>query len=328
MIQRNLRLKLVIGMLVSLSFAAPGQAKNVKVAIPSHDLTAIAFIAAAEKGYYREEGLDVELILMSAPIATLALVGGNVDFSVAAASALNSAVRGAPLRFLFHTYYRPLYWIYSKPEIREVPGLRGKRVGISGIGSGPYYLLLEVLRKHGLEGGRDVVIATTGTQSSSYSALVSGAVDATMLTPPWTFMAQEGGLRELISFLEEDLIALQSAIVVREALLQSDPAMVEKFMRGTVKGLLHARANRSSMIPLVAQLMKRKEDVAARTYDLYRSAMTPDGTVSKELQKGFFAAVVKRMQLKESPPLEKIVDYSLAQRVRAELEAAGWKPRP
>src|SRR5712692_2717942 len=82
MIQRNLRLKLVIGMLVSLSFAAPGQAKNVKVAIPSRDLTAIAFIVAAEKGYYREEGLDVELILMSAPIATLALVGGNVDFSV------------------------------------------------------------------------------------------------------------------------------------------------------------------------------------------------------------------------------------------------------
>ena len=105
-----------------------------------------------------EEGLDVELIKMSAPLANLALIGGNVAFGAAGAAAIPSVVRGAPLRFLFHTYFRPIYWLYAQPDIRDLRALKNKKVGVSGIGSGPDLLLREILRKQGLEGGRDVAI--------------------------------------------------------------------------------------------------------------------------------------------------------------------------
>jgi NitT/TauT family transport system substrate-binding protein len=114
----------------------------------------------------------------------LALIGGDIDFSTAAGGALTSAVRGAPIRFLFHTYYRGLYWLYARPEIRDVAGLKGKKIGLSGVGSGPYYLVLELLKRQGLAGGRDVTILVTGTQSSSFGALAGGTVDATSLSPP------------------------------------------------------------------------------------------------------------------------------------------------
>lgn len=98
--------------------------------------------------------MEVELIKMSAPMANLALIGGNVEFGAVGAAAIPSVLRGAPLRFLFHTYFRPLYWLYANPEIRDLNGLKGKRVGVSGIGSGSDTLLRELLQRHGLEGGR------------------------------------------------------------------------------------------------------------------------------------------------------------------------------
>jgi ABC-type nitrate/sulfonate/bicarbonate transport system substrate-binding protein len=302
------------------------QARPAKVAIPAQNLTAIAFFAAQERGYYRDEDLEVQLILMSPPVSTLALIGGDIDFSTAAGGALNSAVRGAPIRFLFHTYYRGLYWLYTRPDVRDVAGLKGKKIGLSGIGSGPYYLVMELLKRHGFAGGRDVTILVTGAQSSSFAALASGTVDATSLSPPFMFKAQDAGFRELVAFVNEDFVELQSAIVAKDSLLQSDGAFVEKFLRGTLKGFLYARDNRAGTIPIVSRLLNIKDDVAARTYDLYRSAMTPNGTINRNLQKRYLEDVAGRMQLKEAPPVEKIFNYSMAEKIHSELIASGWKP--
>jgi NitT/TauT family transport system substrate-binding protein len=320
---------IIVAIAVSfLSLPANAEPKTARAAIPAQNLTAIAFYAAQEKGYYRAEGLDVQLILMSAPVSAVALIGGDLEFSTAAGAAMTAAVRGAPLSFLFHTYYRPLYWLYVRREIQDVAALKGRKIGISGIGSGPYFLVVDLLKKHGLEAGRDVAILTTGVQSASFAALASGAVDATSLSPPFMFNAQQAGFRELVAFVKEDFVELQSAVVVRNELLKTDPELVEKFLRATIKGLLYARQVRSGTIPIVARLLKIDEETAAKTYDLYRSAMTADGTVSKETQARFVDEIAKRMKLKEPPAVENIFNYSTSRKIIRELESSGWKPGP
>jgi len=319
-------LRVLASLIITFGTGGILQARPAKVAIPAQNLTAIAFFAAQERGYYRDEDLEVQLILMSPPVSTLALIGGDIDFSTAAGGALNSAVRGAPIRFLFHTYYRGLYWLYTRPDVRDVAGLKGKKIGLSGVGSGTYYLVMELLKRHGFAGGRDVTILVTGAQSSSFAALASGTVDATSLSPPFMFKAQDAGFRELVAFVNEDFVELQSAIVAKDSLLQSDRAFVEKFLRGTLKGFLYARDNRAGTIPIVSRLLNIKDDVAARTYDLYRSAMTPNGTINRNLQKRYLEDVAGRMQLKEAPPVEKIFNYSMAEKIHSELIASGWKP--
>ena len=298
------------------------------MAVPDLSMSLIAFVAAKEKHFYEEEGLEVELIKMSAPLANLALIGGNVAFGAAGAAAIPSAIRGAPLRFLFHTYYRPVYWLYGRPDIHDLKGLKDKKVGVSGIGSGPDLLLREVLRKRGLEGGRSVTIIALGAGTARFLALKAGWVAAAMLSPPSNFMAAEAGFSELVSFVKEDLVELQSAMVVREGVPQSDPGLVEKFVRGTLKGFLYARDNRPGTISIVARVQNIKEDLAAKTYDVSRPAMTPDGTVSDELLKRTLEQIVTRLGLKEAPSsFLRLFDYSLTRRIHAELNAQGWKPK-
>jgi len=320
------RLKILICLLTFVGFLAQGEARTVNVAVPTLNMVVIAFTAAKEKGYYQEEGLEVEIIWMSAPVAAQALIGGNVEFSTVSGAALPAILRGAPLRFLFTTYNRPMFWLYAKPEISDIKGLRGKKVAVSGIGSGPAHLLIEILKKHGLEGGRDVALLGLGVQPNQYAALLSGSVDAAMMAPPYNVMLKEAGFYELVSFLKEDFVELQGSIIIRQELLRSDPALVERFVRGTLKGFRYARENRSGTIPILVRYQKLREELAAKYYDLVRPIMTLDGTASEELQKKFLDFGTVRLGLKESPPLQRVFDYSLTRRINGQLEAAGWKP--
>jgi ABC-type nitrate/sulfonate/bicarbonate transport system substrate-binding protein len=323
---RRLAVKFLVFILASL-LAADAAAQKVRVALPDISMSLIAFLVAKEKRYYQDEGLDVELIKVSAPVANLALIAGNVEFGSAGASAIPSILRGAPLQFLFHTYQKPLYWMYSLPGISDIKALKGKRIGVSGLGSGPDLLLREILPKYGLDAGREVTIMALGAGTARFASLKAGSVEAAVLSPPGNFMAADAGFRELLNFVKEDLVELQSAIVVKEGWTQANPALAEKFVRGTLKGFFYSRENRPGTISILARLQGIKEDLAAKTYDASRAAMTADGTVSEELQKKTLEHVARRLDLKEVPPPRRVFDYSLAQKIRAQLAAQGWQPR-
>jgi len=289
----------------------------------------LPFMIARDKGYYRAEGLDAELILMSAPIASRALLSGDVAVATVGGAGLPPLLRGSPFKFLFTTYNRAMFWLYAKPEIRDVKALKGKRVGVSGIGSGPDSLLREILRQNGLDANRDVAVLSLGVMPTIFSGLQSGMVDAAMLSPPVTFKAEEGGFRELVSFPKQDLVELQGSILVRDASLQSDPTQMERFLRGTYKGFLYIKENRTGTIPIVARYLQVNESVAAKAYDhVVKPAMTQDGTLNPEMQAKAVAHVLKRLDLKEAPPLAKIFDFSLARKVMSELQSKSWRPNP
>jgi len=144
--------------------------------------------------------------------------------------------------------------------------------------------------------------------------------------PPFNFAVKDAGLRELVSFLKEDFVELQGSILAHERIFQSDPGLVEKFVRGTVKGLRYARENKGGTIPILLRYMKIKEDLAAQYYDLVRPIMTSDGTVSVDMQRKYLDQALKVITPKESPSAEKIFNYSLARKVSADLDVTGWKP--
>lgn len=321
--------RIVFSLLSVLTLAANVEASRVRVAIPSTTHAVLAFSTSRDKGYYRDEGLDVELILMSAPIASRALVSGDVEVATVGGAGLPPVLSGAPLRFVFTTYHRPMFWLFGKPEIRSVKELKGKRVGVSGIGSGPDSLLREALRRNSLDGSRDVAILGLGVMPTIYNGLHSGVVDAAMLSPPFTFRAEEAGFRELIAFPNQDLVELQGSILVREAFLQSDPGTLEKFIRGTYKGFLYVKQNRPGTIPILGRYLQVKEPLAAKAYDqVVRPAMTQDGTLSEEMQKKAVEHVLKRLDVKEAAPLSRIFDFAIVRKVVTDLQTKGWKPGP
>ena len=321
-----IRRAIIVCLFVFLPHAQAQELKKLYVAIPALSPASTTFAVAKDKGYYKEEGFDVELVAMPSAIAVQALIGGNVKFATVGGAALPPILRGAPIRFLFTTFHRPMFWLFAKPEIRSVAELKGKRVGVSGFGSGPDSLLRDLLKKHGLEGGRDVPILPVGAGTARFAALQAGSVDAAMLSIPSNFLAQENGYRELVSFIDQDLVELQGSVLASQALMESDPVLIERFLRATLKGFRYFRENRPGTVQALIRFLRLPEDQVAKIYDLVRPGMTEDGTISEALQRKSLEHIVGRVGLKEPPPLDKIFDSSIARKVRDELQARGWKP--
>lgn len=105
-----------------------------------------------------------------------------------------------------------------------------------------------------------------------------------------------------------------------------DPILTEKVVRGTMKGLLYFRSNRSGSVSSLARFLKSKEDLAGQLYDLILPGTTRDGTINEALQKRSIENVIERVGLKKAPPLDRMYNFSLARKVRDELTAKGWKP--
>ena len=321
-----LRILVVVALLCVASNDNAQELVKTPVQIPAITPAATAFAVARDRGYYRQEGLDAQLIVMPSALGTQALLGGNVRFSTAGGAGLLPILRGAPIRFMFTTFNRPMFWLYSRSDIRSVENLKGKKVGVSSLGSGPDSLLREILKKHGLDGGRDVAIMPVGSGTARFFALQAGTVDAAMLSIPANLMAQDAGFRELVSFIDQEWIELQGTINVTDQLLASDPTLVEKFIRATLKGFVHFRDLRSQTIGILIRFLRVKEDAAAKIYELMRPGLTQDGIVSEEIQRKSLEHVIDRVGLKEPPRLDKIFDYSMAAKVRTELRAKGWRP--
>jgi len=320
--------RVITGLLAMLGSThhAAAQLRYVPVGIPSISISSGSFIVAKEAGFYKEEGLNVELVVMRGAPAIQGLIGGTVPFASSGGAGLLPIVRGAPLRIVFTTFSRPMFWVYSKPEIKTVEELRGKKIGVSSIGSGPDTLLRTMLKKHGLDGGRDVVILSTGPGTARFFALKTGVTDAAVLNEQAALMAQESGLRQLFSFTKgEDFVEVQGSIVLRDSLLESDPLLVEKFTRATLKGALYLRDNRPGSVAIHARVLKVNEGVASRIYDLARPGVTADGTVSEDVQRKAVEQIVERTDIKELPPLGKVFDFAIARKAYAGLQSSGWK---
>src|SRR5688572_4887693 len=206
------KLKFLTCLLAGVGLFGNAEARTIHVAVPTLSMVVIAFTAAKERGYYREEGLDVDLVQMRDTLGISALIGGNADFASISGAGLTAILGGMPLRFAFSSFFRPMFWLYAKPEIQDVKALRGKRVGVTGLGSGPDNLLRETLKRNGLEGGRDVTILALGLPATLAAALRAGTVDAGTVSPPFNFAVRDAGFRELVSFLKEDFVELQGSI--------------------------------------------------------------------------------------------------------------------
>lgn len=315
----------ILTILFWIAEVAQAVESKVRIAIPSEGMAQIAFYAGIEKGYYKEEGLDVELILMGAPVANLSLIGGDVDFSTVPAAALTAAVRGAPLRVVYSTFYRPMHWLYAKPQIRNIQELKNRRIGIDGRGGAMEILTREILQKNGITGDKDALLLALGVQSNRLTALETSVVDATILTFPLNFAAEAAGYHQLASFLEQDdMVQLAGTLVLREPI--SNSSVVERFLRGTYKGFLFTQVNRNETAAILSRRIKIKNEVALRIYDLARPAMSLDGTVREDLQKKVLDQTVALVGLKQFPPSQKFFDFSMVNKVRADLESKKWKP--
>src|SRR5713226_9608426 len=195
---------LLAAFVVSISlFPSYGEAqsglKKIRMGSSSTNVSYLALYTAYHRGFFKDEGIDLEIIFMPANLASTAVLNGDLDYNGAVTGTIGAAVVGQPMKVLIFTVARPLLFLISNKEIKEPQQLRGKKVAGSSPGGSATLLAAQALKHFGLEPGRDVaVLPMGGNAASRYAVLESGVVDASLLSVPENILAQERGFNELI----------------------------------------------------------------------------------------------------------------------------------
>src|ERR1051325_8368396 len=186
-IKARLLFSLVIGAAILSAADRSAQAAEksaklapVRVAYVSRSILDLPFVIARDRGLFREEGLEAELIFTNAIQSVQAVIAGSVDFGTATGSGISAAVNGADVRVVFGLTDKPSFDLVAQPNITTVQQLRGRKIGMSAVGS-----LTEILARQILIANKvpldQVTFLPLGTSDVTYLALKAGTIDATML---------------------------------------------------------------------------------------------------------------------------------------------------
>src|SRR4029450_7865292 len=114
---------LVVTLLLTLKFFNPAgvsQAETVKFVLPGNSMGYLPLFVAVHKGFFRDEGLEIELPRLVPAMAHNALIAGEAHYHGLADSGLRLAARGLPLKAIFYAADRPMYYLVAQKEIRSV----------------------------------------------------------------------------------------------------------------------------------------------------------------------------------------------------------------
>jgi NitT/TauT family transport system substrate-binding protein len=295
---------------------ASAQLKKVRFSTTGVSISELPFKVAQVKGFWREEGLDVETILIRGAVGMQALLGGSVDYTSASGSTIAAAVRGLPVKLVFISSSKPQFELISQPQIKSVPELKGKIIGISSRGGSNDLMMQLILQKNGLAPNKDVTTLIVGAQAETVIALRTGRIAAALLTPPRNFMLQRDGYNRIAYSGDYMPTYANGGIGITDEKIKSNPAEVLALVRGTIKGLQYSMKNRAEMIKIMPDYLGIKDpSLIDQLYDLYLTRQSVDGSVDENWMKGAIEFTQKTLggPAKEIPPSQ-VFDFSFVQR--------------
>lgn len=295
--------------------------KKVRLALPSTNVTFIPMFAALRKGYFKDEGLDVEIVMMRANLASTALVTGDIDYNGAVTGVIGGAIMGQPLKAIIFTSTSPMMSMMAGKGITKPEHVKGKKLATSSPGGTATLVAKHILGKFGVDPERDASLVYVGRDPARFAALESGVVDVAMLSPPTNIIARRKGFSEL-AFAADYIRFPQNGFGVTEKKIREQPDEVFRMIRATLKGLAFVtnKQNKQAVIDMIMKEWKISDrDLANEMYRYMASVMSPDASLSME---GLQLLVdQQRENAKVSTPISasKVIDYSFVEKARADM---------
>ena len=213
----------------------PDKVTRIRMGLAARSTTSMPFFVAKERGFFREEGLDVELIVMQAIQTIQATMGKSLQFASATGSAVSAAVNGADIKVILAVTDRPSFDLIAQPNITSIQQLRGKKIGTGGVGSLAEILSRRILTANNVR-PEEVTILATGPSHVTYMSLKAKVIDAAPLQMPLTFTAQDEGFRKLAA-AGDVYQSVQGGLATTKAVLTEQPEMVTKVVRAMLRAI-------------------------------------------------------------------------------------------
>lgn len=292
--------------------------EKVRIGMPSLSLSFIAPQVAYARGFFREEGIDAEIIRIATNVGIVAVTTKEIGYTTAVGAGLRSAVKGLPLKVMMYFNGRPLHVLVSKPELKSLAELRKKVIGFAGYGDSTEFMLRAMLRPAGMELEKDVQAFQVSGSGQRLQALLSGKLDAAIVPPPFNFEAESKGFVRLVSAADVFETSV-SGLALHVDTLKEKPIQVRKMLRALLKAQTFIRNSKPESVRVIAEWLKLEPRIAQASYEIYVKGMSPNGIVPERVLESDIERARKEQQVKEAVPVGRVVDFTMLQEVSNQL---------
>lgn len=246
--------------------------ERIRIGYSSSTVSMSIPFAAVQAGFFREEGIQAEVIRTAGSIAPMVLIAKETEFSIMSALLLIPAsIRHGDLVMLggFSSRFAGQVLV-SRPEIRRADDLRGKIVGVQRPGDAFDINTRISLRHLGLDPDRDVKLLYLGDSPLLWPALETGKVAAALLSPPRTVWARKAGMNFLVITSDLKVHFQGASITAHRTFIKNHPNLTHRVLRAMVRGVHLLRTRREEGIRILGKFLGTDDrEALEETYNFY-----------------------------------------------------------
>jgi len=291
--------------------ATSAAAEKFYISIPGPTLSYTHLYYGQEKGFFAQEGLDLQVLVVRGIIGLSSLMSGEIDVTCHAGSGFAAALRGLPVKVISVSHDRPVHELIVAPSIATGADLKGKPIAVGSLEGTAAVITRRVLQAKGLNPEKDVTLLSMDT-TVRLQSLFTGKVAGAMMTPPATYMAQDQGYRVLARG-KDHLRYLQTGVVTTDANIKQKRERIVRFLRGWNRALKFYHDNAETMIPYIQNKLGVKDlQLARRMYNEDVETLLLTGRLAPDAEKEILETGREALRIKEPVAADRIFDFSMA----------------
>ena len=250
-------------------------AQPVRGAFPSPSVQILPMMVAQERGFFKREGLDLELIFVrGASTAVQALIANQIHFIFSIGPQMPAVWEGHDIMLLAQQVGRPTFSLVVTPDIHKIADLKGKKIGVTFGGStaAGTKALLELNK---LNPDKDVEYIGLPGNEPKIAAMKQGIISAALLAPPADYLAMKSGLKRLVSLADIFKDTAFTGLAAHSKTIKENPQMVRRMVRAIVRSVLHTRDNPEDGLQVLIKRLGLERDAAQDAYQMIKDALVP-----------------------------------------------------
>jgi len=297
-------------------------ADKVRLSISAVDISFLTAGLASKRGFFRDEGLDVEIIRMNANVSITALSTGDIDYTMIFASVVRGALRGMPMKVVSSYMDSSTHLLIARPEYKSLKDLKGKTLAVSTFGATSDVAARMMFKHGGMDPERELKIIPLGAERSRYTALREGIVDVAVLSPPADSEATRLGFNVLSRFFEHFKLPF-TGLGVNTKKLKEKPDEVKRMIKATLRANRFVRQNREGTIQTLMDWVHVDRESAAATYDSTWRIFSEDGNIAESGLRLVIDQGRQAMKIDRPVAIEEVADFAPLREAQKELGIKG-----
>jgi ABC-type nitrate/sulfonate/bicarbonate transport system substrate-binding protein len=263
----------VYALLISIIWNTPAQAQLTKINVGYSAISGDALPAwlAKDAGIFERNGLDVQLVFFTGgTTAVMALVSSDTPIAqLAGAAVVNSVMAGSDAALIVGGVTSLNYYLMGRPEIKTAEQLKGGSVAISRFGSSSDFIARYALQRVGLTPGKDVTIVQIGSTTARVDAAMTGRVQATVVNPPASIIAQKRGMTMLADLPKLGLVYQHTSAATTRKYIRDHPDIVRRYVKSQVEAVHRIYTDKEASLRALARFIGRtvERDVLEKTWE-------------------------------------------------------------